>query len=127
METPKRVQGDGTVIHNTRRFYDGKERTPALNMQIVTDAQLVAQVVTVNHVGSTFDGDAFESSCLKDVCIDHPFPYHWIGDSAYNASRWMMTPRPGNNLHVVDPPRDWFNLVSRRTRTRTRTSATTGI
>lgn len=116
IRTPRRVQGDGTVIANTRRFFDGKGGYQAINVQAVSDANCEVMVLTANHVGCTFDGDAFESSSLKEVCIQQSFPHHWVGDTAYMVSQWLLVPFAGNNLHVVDPPKEWVNYYHSQVR-----------
>ncbi len=57
-------QGNGTVILNTERFFDGNHKHPAVQTQVISDANCNALVVTAIHVGSTFDGDGFNTTVL---------------------------------------------------------------
>ena len=79
-------------------------------MQAVCDSNCVIQLVTCRHVGSTNDIVAFGQSSLKDVCNSLFPPYHWVGDAAYISGPNMMVPFDGTNLHVTNPPKDWFNF-----------------
>jgi hypothetical protein len=60
-------------------------------------------------VGSTHDSDAYRTSNLADLFRSLKYPYHGIGDSAYPLSQRLMTPYPGINLHVLCPPKEYFN------------------
>lgn len=44
------------------------------------------------------------------VSLLKPFPYHWIGDNAYALTETMMIPFAGSNLHLENPPEEWFNF-----------------
>jgi len=107
---PRQKQGDGTIVLNTKRFYSGSKLKYSINMQGVCDSNLLFIAVTAKHVGSTFDGEAFETSSLKDICTSVPFPFHWLGDAAYTLSQWMMIPWPGTNLHTTSMEKESFNF-----------------
>lgn len=109
IDTPKRTQGDGSVVRNTKRFYDCSNKCPASNIQLLTVANLNCVAFTANHVGSTHDSDAFRTSSLKDLFKSFPFPYHGVGDSAYSLCQVLMVPYAGINLHIVYAAKEWFN------------------
>ena len=66
--------------------------------------------ITINHVGSTNDANAFDESILKELCSALPYPFHWNGDAAYTVTEQMMFPFAGLHLHLTDPPKEWFNF-----------------
>jgi len=67
-------------------------------MQGLVDANCNFIGVTVMHVGTTNDNIAFANSSLRTMCMSQPFPYHWVGDAAYELSKQMHIPYIGNNL-----------------------------
>jgi hypothetical protein len=116
IDCPRHIQGDGTIIYNTKRFFDGSHKFNAINVQIVNDADCVVDAFTANHVGSTFDGDAFQTCSLKQLMMELPFPYHWVGDSAYPVSQWLHVPYPGVNLHRTNPFKESYNFYESQIR-----------
>jgi hypothetical protein len=106
--TPEKRQAEGVLIQITQRFFDGNKRYPALNVQVVCDADMNILAITCMHVGSTHDNDAFTTRSLVDLCCNQSFPYHWFGDSAYGLMPTLMT--PFLNVQHSDSPKEWFNL-----------------
>lgn len=49
---------------------------------------------------------AFHTSKLSDLCKNQQFPYHWVGDLAYQLMPTLITPYAGTQL---SPDKDSFN------------------
>ena len=95
---------------NVTRFHSGGKNFNALNMQGVCNSNYEFTAVTCMHVGSTNDAKAFETSSLKALCDNLPFPLHLLGDPAYTSSESMLVPFPGTNLHEKEPYKESFNF-----------------
>jgi hypothetical protein len=106
--TPDQRQAGGITIQNTKRFFDGNKRYPALNVQVVCDAETNILAMTCMHVGSTHDNDALNTSSLVDLCCNQRFPFHWFGDSVYGLLPTLMT--PFLNVQHSNSPKEWFSF-----------------
>lgn len=91
-------------------MYSGSKKFYCINMQGVCDANCKFMVASCRHVGSTNDAVSFKCSSLKAINESLTFPFHWVGDAAYICTEQMIVPYEGINLHIVYPPKDWFNF-----------------
>lgn len=97
-------------VKNQTKYYSGTKKKYCINMQGVCDANCLFIAVTCMHVGSTNDGDAYQSSALIDLARTQLFPFHWNGDNAYPCSDYLVIPYLGVNLHVTAPSKEAFNF-----------------
>jgi hypothetical protein len=95
---------------NVSRFHSGGKNANVMNFQGICSSDYSFSAVTCMHVGSTNDAKAFETSSLKALCDNLPFPFHLNGDPAYTSSETMMVPYPGTNLHELFPYKESFNF-----------------
>ena len=84
-------------------------------MQAVCDAHRQFIFVSILSAGSTHDSAAWELSSLARCMADPSWPYeHWlVGDAAYPASDFMITPFLGR---LLDSREDSFNFYQSRIR-----------
>jgi hypothetical protein len=97
-------------VMNQARFVSGNKRMTCLNMQAICNYDYQFSAVTCMHVGCTNDINAFETSSLKDLCKNLPFPYHLLGDPAYTSTESMLVAFSGQNLHLSYPYKEVFNF-----------------
>lgn len=95
---------------NQKRYYSGSKMKYCINLQAVCDANCRFIGISMKHVGSTNDSQAFSHSTLSSICKSQIFFYHWNGDAAYPLSDTMMIPYGGINLHINYPEKESFNF-----------------
>ena len=97
------------VIPNQASYYSGSKGMYMHNVLAVCDADMCFAGLTCKHPGGTNDIDAFQSSGWPALLDSLPFPYHLIGDGAFQTSATMISPFPGVGLHLSHPHKETFN------------------